>query len=389
MRVDVHTTTRFWLLDLAQQLHLRDVLGHFFTCELPLKQYVGNLPLTRVRSLPVLRLLDRGIAMSGLERRFPVTRDWVMDAIAASSALCVGHPDVLVHMADHARAALRKCARRGVISVISHGNTHPLNQNRWVHEACHDAGVPAYDYWKPSVVGNALAEYAEADYIEVPTQLCADTFVEQGIASAKLLVNPFSVDTEVWKPRPKPDPRRELRFLFAGAAQARKGVAPLLEAWRRARPEKARLYFALTGIWEDVRPVLHRQEGAFTVLRYARQSGFRARINDFHVLVMPSYEEGLSFALLQGMACALAPLCSDRSGGQEVLRDGVNGLVVRAGDVEGIEAAIRKLCDDRELAGHLGDNARKVCLTSLTPHAYGERALANYREVLRRRGKGS
>jgi hypothetical protein len=41
LRVGVYTTTRFWLLDLAQQLHLRDVLGHFFTRELPPKKYAA------------------------------------------------------------------------------------------------------------------------------------------------------------------------------------------------------------------------------------------------------------------------------------------------------------------------------------------------------------
>ncbi len=381
MIINIHTTTRFFYLDLAWELHKKGLLGHYLTTEPGFIARKKGLPRNKIHSLGYMRVLDATCARAGLSRWFPA--DWMYDRFGAKSAKLAYDCDLLVHISYKALPALKVCRTRGIPFVTSHGNTHVLTQESWVREASENAGVPYVAYNPPGFEKNAIEEYAQADFIEVPSRLCAETFVNQGVAPEKMLVNLLPVQTDYWLPKPKPDPRKELRFLFAGSIQVRKGVSTLLEAWRRAKPERAGLYFSVSSIAENMKPLLSRYEGSFTVLQpMANQTLFHTRINDYHVVVLPSYEEGFSCALAQGMSCGLAPLSSDRTGAQEIVTHGRDGLLFKPGDVDALEAAIRQLCADRDLSAHLGENARALCLQHLTPQHYGERAIQNYRRVL-------
>ncbi|MCD9198971.1 glycosyltransferase family 4 protein [Aeromicrobium wangtongii] len=67
------------------------------------------------------------------------------------------------------------------------------------------------------------------------------------------------------------------------------------------------------------------------------------------VFLLPSHEEGLPMALLEAMAHGLAPLVSPVGGIPDVVGDGVEGLLVPAGDIEGLGKALRRLVEDDDL----------------------------------------
>jgi glycosyltransferase involved in cell wall biosynthesis len=64
------------------------------------------------------------------------------------------------------------------------------------------------------------------------------------------------------------------------------------------------------------------------------------------VLLFPTLFEGSPVALLEGMALGMAPLASDVPGPRDVIRDGVNGLLVPARDPEAIADTLKRLADD-------------------------------------------
>jgi len=78
------------------------------------------------------------------------------------------------------------------------------------------------------------------------------------------------------------------------------------------------------------------------------------------VSVMPSLSEGLSNTLLESMAAGV-PVVATRVGGTpEVVRDGVNGLLVPPGDPAAMADAIGRLLAAPEMAMQLGRNARQT-----------------------------
>jgi glycosyltransferase involved in cell wall biosynthesis len=65
------------------------------------------------------------------------------------------------------------------------------------------------------------------------------------------------------------------------------------------------------------------------------------------VFALPSLHEGIPVALLEAMARGCPPVVTDGGGMPEVVRDGQDGLVVRAGvAAELAEALIRVLTDE-------------------------------------------
>jgi glycosyltransferase involved in cell wall biosynthesis len=58
------------------------------------------------------------------------------------------------------------------------------------------------------------------------------------------------------------------------------------------------------------------------------------------------------------MACGAPVVASRLTGIPEIVEDGVDGLLVEAGDVPALASAIARLLDDGSLRSHLGAAAR-------------------------------
>lgn len=104
------------------------------------------------------------------------------------------------------------------------------------------------------------------------------------------------------------------------------------------------------------------------------------------LFVLASVTEGMPLAVLEAMA-ACRPVVATRVGGvPEIITDGVNGLLVKPGDVAGLAAAIRKLVGDREMSGALGKEGRKRVLRDFTVGNMARRTESLYRDLAFREG---
>ena len=79
-------------------------------------------------------------------------------------------------------------------------------------------------------------------------------------------------------------------------------------------------------------------------------------------IVMPSRWEGLPIALLESMASAKPVLCTRVGGIPDVVRDGENGLLVEAGDVQALRARLTWLLEHPSEGTALGIQARDTVL---------------------------
>ncbi len=88
------------------------------------------------------------------------------------------------------------------------------------------------------------------------------------------------------------------------------------------------------------------------------------QVNKSSVYVLSSDYEGMPNVLMEAMALGV-PCVSTRCdmGPEELIEDGVNGLLVDTGSSEQIADAIIKILTDRELAETLSENARKLAKT--------------------------
>lgn len=104
---------------------------------------------------------------------------------------------------------------------------------------------------------------------------------------------------------------------------------------------------------------------------------------DHHVACLPSRGgEGLPRTLLEAAACGRAIVTTDVPGCRTLVRDEVEGLVVRPGDVPALTAAFVRLAAEPGLAIHMGEAARARVLGGFTERDVMEAVKQLYRDSL-------
>ncbi len=141
--------------------------------------------------------------------------------------------------------------------------------------------------------------------------------------------------------------------LFLGAFTKRKGTYDLVEIAAEVVARRPSVCFELGGD-RDVREVerLVRQRGISGNVRIMGWVRGREKIEAFeraHVFILPSYHEGLPMAVLEALAAGLPLVTTPVGGIPEVVRDGVNGIIVEPGDVGAAASAIVRLLEDNDL----------------------------------------
>ena len=83
------------------------------------------------------------------------------------------------------------------------------------------------------------------------------------------------------------------------------------------------------------------------------------------VFVLSSDYEGMPNVLMEAMAVG-TPCVSTRCkmGPEELITDGVNGLLVPVGDVDGIKNAVESILKNPELSQKLSENGREILKTN-------------------------
>ena len=126
-------------------------------------------------------------------------------------------------------------------------------------------------------------------------------------------------------------PVNTLRLLYCGRlVQEAKRIRELTEAFLKAA-EMHGVTATICGEGEERSWLTQRLAGQDKVLYVGNlpPEKVQALMTEHHVVVLLSDYEGLSMALVEGMACGLVPVCLDEpSGAREVIRHEINGFLV-------------------------------------------------------------
>jgi glycosyltransferase involved in cell wall biosynthesis len=226
-----------------------------------------------------------------------------------------------------------------------------------------------------------LEEYDLATLVVVLSEKAAESFRAANFPDEKLFYLPRGVDVDRFKPGSAPDGRKRapiFRAIFSGALIERKGIHHLLEAWHRLNLRDAELWL-LGSVHEEAKPHLKKFGGSnVCVLGFKRD--LENYLNQGSVYVFPSRLEGSAKTIYEAAACGL-PMITTREAG-DVVRDGVEGIIVQPGDVDAIAAAIEHLYRHPEIVTSMSAAARQRVVENFTWNHYRTRLLGAYERAI-------
>jgi len=97
------------------------------------------------------------------------------------------------------------------------------------------------------------------------------------------------------------------------------------------------------------------------------------------VLVFPSYREGFPNVVMQAGAMGLPAIVTNINGCNEIIQEGVNGLIIPVKDTRALKNAMERLLDDKAFYDHLKQNARPMICDRYEQRVVWEALLEEYR----------
>lgn len=143
-------------------------------------------------------------------------------------------------------------------------------------------------------------------------------------------------------------------FLFVGRVVRDKGIVELVQAFERICSDNRPVRLVLIGpfesdvdpIPEDIRQRLGENPAIITTgeITGVDLLAWYAASDCF---VLPSYREGFPNTVIEAGAMGLPSIVTDINGSNEIISDGVNGLIVPPHNGEALLEAMRKVLDDK------------------------------------------
>jgi len=145
--------------------------------------------------------------------------------------------------------------------------------------------------------------------------------------------------------------KKNVVFLFVGRLLTDKGIREFAEAAVQVCKNYSNAEFCILGAPDPGNPasILPSELYEWTEAGHVRWLGstddVRPHLKQADAIVLPSYSEGLSRALLEGMAMG-KPIITTFSGGcRELVEEGLNGFLAPAGDAGALAEVLKRFLD--------------------------------------------
>ncbi|WP_034445516.1 glycosyltransferase family 4 protein [Butyrivibrio sp. AE2032] len=172
---------------------------------------------------------------------------------------------------------------------------------------------------------------------------------KRGIAKKNAALLPGSgVNTTEHPLRDYPDESGGIIILAVLRMMKDKGVGEYLEAVEKLSDKLPNLKFELVGEYEEderhiYEPMIEALVSKGILKYYGHIDNVEEVMSRCHVVVHPSYHEGMSNVLLEAAACGRPVLTSNIPGCREAVIEGKNGFLFRSESAEALISSIEKI----------------------------------------------
>ena len=215
-----------------------------------------------------------------------------------------------------------------------------------------------------------------------------ELFIREGLinASNARLIKGSGVDMAGFSP--SEEPQGIPLAVLASRMLWNKGVGIFVEAATILR-DRVHARFALVGYTDpgnpeaipDTQLAVWKDEGV--VEFWGRCSDMIDVFRQAFVICLPSYYgEGVPKVLIEAAACGRPIVTTDTPGCREIVRHGINGLLVPPRDSSALAGALQQLLVDPELRRRMGRAGREIVVAEFSLEKVVSETLTIYRQLL-------
>ena len=374
------TTTRAWYLGHTSiALHKRGVLSSLLMADkkprlLPRQFYKRCWPYHL--AMKFFYHLTSQI----LEEKATYFFSYLYDSWLQKELRCQSY-DVIQSIMGFGIRGFHHASSKNALKVVDCPNTHPVTYRGFWQREC-DVWCPGEKVPIPGRFFRRMTQELEmADMILCPSVFVKETMLLNGLPETKCFVNPFGVDSQLFKSRsiipttPK--------FICVGTICLRKGHQYLFRAFELVKKVIPNAELICVGDYKrDFKMEKPRWHGSFTHIPHVDHSILAGILQKCTAFVFPSQEEGFARVISEAMGAGLPVIASHESGATTLVRDGIEGLIVRGRDPQHIADAMIRVALDPELNLKMGKAAFEKGAAKNTWQDYGDRLLEEYQRRL-------
>jgi glycosyltransferase involved in cell wall biosynthesis len=176
--------------------------------------------------------------------------------------------------------------------------------------------------------------------------------------------------------------------LFVGAIGHHKGVFDILQAVPLVVERQPNAYFVFVGTEQALGEQAQVQKACSeanlgSAVRFLGQVTGQAKLDVFlkaSIFILPSYGEGLPYALLEAMGSGLPVISTPVGAIPELVKEGRNGFLIQPGDYRALADRISRLLEDRSLRSRMSEANRET----IEQHYMPQVAMSRFDEVYRK-----
>jgi glycosyltransferase involved in cell wall biosynthesis len=150
----------------------------------------------------------------------------------------------------------------------------------------------------------------------------------------------------------------EVKFILVGGGEKKNEISKLI------RELKLNPYFIMTGLVEDVRPIL-------AILS---------------VFVLVTHSEGMPVSIIEAMSFGLPVIASNVGGIPELIEDGINGILIGPDNHNQLASAIVELLDNPDKRKLIGERVKAKIVRDFSIQKMTDKIEAQYIDLARKKG---
>lgn len=355
MKINVLSTHRFHLLDLARELSSQ---GHdvLFYSYVP-KNRCAEFGIDKERCKSLLWLVWPFFVLERfLPHRFHervvwyrnALMDWFLSVTMRHCDVCIGIGTVYVRAFEQAKT-------QGAVTILEWGSKHIVEQQKM---------FGTLESYPKRVLARELLQYQLCDYISIPTTHVRDSFVRQGVPVSKLWVNPYGVDLTQFYPK---DVAKEYDLIYVGGWRYEKGCDLLIDLCKQYGYSLLHVGSLVNMDFPQL-PNVHHHDSVHQNLLVDYYAKAR-------VFVLPSRSEGLAMVQAQALACGLPVVCSKETGGRDLQQYGCPIIEIERLTIESLHDSVTQALHGTQ------DKVENNAIEYLKWKSYGTRYSDNLRII--------